>query len=344
LVNKGAGSVPGLHTNKLGIALRQDMILRDPRSYAPWGVAPIFAGASELTSYNEDPRFKDPGITRSDDWNFPNEEMPTVGWLGRVHRGTPWQTMYLKSGVAPLGDQIAVMPSGDATWSTWSGFKANESVNYGIYRGRPGPLATNLNATTEPHGDWNLLHLFTTAYNDNAARGLLPADHYGEGGWAAVLGGVNVVRPNGTDTFIDPTSSDFKSIVTNIQLARLFLPQGRFTNLGGVLSASKLTVDSPYAAGWTNRVTTNTDALVERIPQQVLSLLRQPEPHFVIYAFGQSLKPAPGSLVTAPGPYFGICQNYQITGEQIVKTVVRYDGPATNLQAIVERQQVLSAP
>lgn len=346
LVGKsGAGSVPGLHTNEMGVSLRQDMLLRQPRSFAPWGVAPIYAGASELSAYEEDFRFKDPGITRSDDWNFPVQELPTVGSMGRVHRGTPWQTVYLKSGVAPLGTDTSVMPSGDATWATWAGYRANETINLGLYRGRPGPLATNLNGTTQPEGDWNLLHLFTTAYNDNAARGLLPSDHRGEGGWAAVLGGVNVVTStNGVDTFIDPTTPQFRSIVTNLQLALRNAPWGRYTNLGGVLSASALTVDSPYLQGWVDNVTTNSDALVERIPQQVLGLLRQPEPHFVVYAFGQSLKPAPGSLVTAPGPYFGLCQNYQITGEQIIKSVVRFDGPATNLQAIVERQQVLSAP
>ena len=40
---------------------------------------------------------KDPLVWRSDDWDFPTYKFPSVGWLGRVHRGTPWQTVYLKS-------------------------------------------------------------------------------------------------------------------------------------------------------------------------------------------------------------------------------------------------------
>ena len=36
---------------------------------------------------------------RSDDWQFPTNKFPNLGWIGRVHRGTPWQTVYLKSGV-----------------------------------------------------------------------------------------------------------------------------------------------------------------------------------------------------------------------------------------------------
>ena len=39
-------------------------------------------------------------------WNFPDllrTPIKTVGWLGQVHRGTPWQSLYLKSQQAGLG-------------------------------------------------------------------------------------------------------------------------------------------------------------------------------------------------------------------------------------------------
>ena len=35
---------------------------------------------------------------------------PTSTWLGRVHRGTPWQTLYLKAPGTSL-----------ATWMQWTG-------------------------------------------------------------------------------------------------------------------------------------------------------------------------------------------------------------------------------
>ena len=43
-------------------------------------------------------------VTRSDDWDFPTNKFPNIGWLGRVHRGTPWQTIDMKSPVANYGD------------------------------------------------------------------------------------------------------------------------------------------------------------------------------------------------------------------------------------------------
>ena len=44
------------------------------------------------------------------DWRFPDlarTPLKTVGWLGQVHRGTPWQTLYLKSKKAGLAGVTA---------------------------------------------------------------------------------------------------------------------------------------------------------------------------------------------------------------------------------------------
>ena len=53
-----------------------------------------------------DSAIQDPGVGYSPsanmDWRFPDisrGRMKNVGWLGQVHRGTPWQTLYLKSKV-----------------------------------------------------------------------------------------------------------------------------------------------------------------------------------------------------------------------------------------------------
>jgi hypothetical protein len=53
-----------------------------------------------------DSAIQDPGVGYSRsanmDWRFPDisrGRMKNVGWLGQVHRGTPWQTLYLKSKV-----------------------------------------------------------------------------------------------------------------------------------------------------------------------------------------------------------------------------------------------------
>ncbi|HTH50072.1 MAG TPA: pilus assembly PilX N-terminal domain-containing protein, partial [Candidatus Limnocylindria bacterium] len=68
-------------------------------AYAPWGQQQMLrlkadAGISTNLYY------KDPQITGSDAWAFPTNaqtKFPGIGFLGRVHRGTPWQTLYLKS-------------------------------------------------------------------------------------------------------------------------------------------------------------------------------------------------------------------------------------------------------
>jgi hypothetical protein len=45
----------------------------------------------------------------------------------------------------------------------------------------------------------------------------------------------------------------------------------------------------------------------------------------VIYSFGQTLKPAPRSIITS-GSFFGMCTNYQITAETATRAVVRIEG------------------
>jgi len=71
--------------------------------------------------------------------------------------------------------------------------------------------------------------------------------------------------------------------------------------------------------------------VIERIPQQIMGLLRGGDepPRFVIYAFGQALKPAEHSLVTVSGPFFGLCTNYQVTAESVIRAVVRVDNAPT---------------
>ena len=84
--------------------------------YKPWG------GNSIDGCGHEPAAIKDPLVTSSDDWNFPTNKFPTVGWLGRVHRGTPWQTVYLKSSdVLPIKTILAITAIGTNLWVDWTG-------------------------------------------------------------------------------------------------------------------------------------------------------------------------------------------------------------------------------
>jgi hypothetical protein len=84
--------------------------------------------------------------------------------------------------------------------------------------------------------------------------------------------------------------------------------------------------------------------VVERIPQQVLGLLHGPEqtPRYVIYSYGQALKPAgPRSFYMGSGPYFGLCTNYQITAEVATRAVVHVDGAPSKPRTVIENFNVL---
>ena len=83
-----------------------------------------------------------------------------------------------------------------------------------------------------------------------------------------------------------------------------------------------------------------TDDAYERIPQQILSLLKSDEPKLVVYAYGQSLRPAANSIVTSD-PHFNLCTNYQITGEVATKTVVHLEGTAQRPRVVVDNYVVL---
>ena len=269
--------------------------------FQPWGGKP----GSTPPENAYDLGIKDPLIMKSDDWDFPTNQFPNIGWLGRVHRGTPWQTVYLKSSVEP-----------PATWATWAGRNA-----------------------AHPTNDWPLLSLFTTAINDNAARGLMSVNQTNIAALSAVLSGVCVLSntlasappgalPVYTPLFVEPASPQLQYILTNINATRLQRPRQAFENLGSMFASPALTVASPYLNlnfPPAQKFALVSDEMYERIPQQILSLLKDDEPYVVIYAFGQSLRPAENSIVRTPGPYRNLCTNYVVTGEVATKTAVRIE-------------------
>ena len=289
--------------------------------FRPWGGKPGKDPSGNALAY--DLGVKDPLITQSDDWDFPTNKFPNIGWLGRVHRGTPWQTVYLKSPVEPV-----------QTWTKWAG-----------------------RADTHPTNDWHLVGLFTTALNDNAARGLLSVNQTNAAALSAVLSGVSVLTntlakaqlgavPTYANTFIEPASWQMWYMVTNINATRLQQPGQVFPDLGSVLASPALTVASPYLNLAQNQTQHGIqDEVYERIPQQVLSLLKEDDPYLVIYGFGQALRPAENSVVRTPGPFRGLCTNYEVTGEVVTKTAVRVvkDSRPKVFKAVVESYNTLPA-
>lgn len=254
-----------------------------------------------------DPAFKDPQITSSDAWQFPTNALPTVGWLGRIHRGTPWQTIYLKS--------ATVTPQ---QWQLWSG--------HPLVFWTPNLLAPG----TQPTNDWKFLEVFTTTIGENASRGLLSVNQSGLAAWSALFSGVPVITnqfaTNLGPVLITPNTPEVRFIVDGINAARALRPGQKFNYLGEILATPQLSLASPFLARSRGPSGLPADEVVERIPQMTLSLLKRDEPRFVIYAYGQSLRPAPGSVIPEPGPFFQMPTNYVITGEFVTKTRMRLEG------------------
>ena len=311
-----SGSTQYTQPQKTEIALTFG-VLND--RYFPWG--------GNVQYPSTDPRpydhtIKDPLMYSSDYWDFPTNTLPATGVLGRVHRGTPWQTVYLKSADVVGTDGIGV-------WANWTGnqnyFDAFDAA---------------------PVQDRLLFDLFTTAFNDNASRGTLSVNvgstlgEHNLAAWSALFSGI-VVPTNfnaGPPMVIAPaggngTNSPLWQLAAAIDNTRAGLVNadglaGVFEYAGSILRTPQLTEQSPFLSGLnaTNQI---SDAMYEWLPQQIMSLLRVGTPRYVIYSYGQALKPAK-SGINLSAQNFGAVTNYQVAAEIATRAVVRLDTTRTN--------------
>jgi len=321
--------------------------------YRPWGGNPKVGGDLLADPLAYQTVVKDPGVTSSDAWQFPTNKLPTLGWLGRIHRGTPWQTVYLKSSRVADAVQIKAMKADD--WPKWTG-------NRNLYNA----------ALTQPETDRGIFDLFTTAFNDNAARGQLPINQPGLAAWSAVFGGMValsnsvpdadlfngpafeplIIPPAGAYAANTNTWPGVAKIVDGINRTRAstnLFPLQTFPRLGDLLATPELTEASPFLNhgvrgddGHNYQLEKGlNDAVYEWLPQQMLSLVRLGDTRFVVYSYGQTLRPAPHSIYLNSGPFFGMCTNYQITAEVATRAVVRIEGAPTNSHVVIENYNVL---
>jgi hypothetical protein len=283
--------------------------------YLPWnGVGNPKGTVDEYKPYLSNPTIKDPLITNSDAWYFPSNKYATIGDLGRIHRGTPWQTIYFKS------DQVD-----RDFWQNWTGDN--------LIRNK-----IDDSDATRPTNDWEMLDMFTTAVNDNASRGTLSINQTNLAAWAAIFDGVIALSnaPSagvyvpiviGPD-FLTGAFPAITNLVAGINGKRNDYSHNVFTRLGDILATRELSVASPFL-DTNSTVNPPNDAAYEWLPKQILSLLRVGSPRYVIYAYSQSLKPANNGYFTGGGGissiYTGTVTNYQVTSEVVTRTVVRIE-------------------
>ena len=346
-----SGTQPRLVLDQFSSGAPTENLGRVNDRYEPWGR--LRSGSAGALNSRYEMAVKDPVSTatvkrpegRSDDWDFPTNRLPNIGWVGRIHRGTPWQTVYLK----PQGYD-------PANWQRWTG-NGVAMTNFGqLAASVPIPVNSVYADAylSQPTNDWRLLDLFTTALNDNATRGQLSINQTNLAAWSAVLSGVialtnfdvngqpgltpyviapaGVYNPRNTNTWtpVARIVNAINAARANTNAGRFIFPNQTFRRLGDILTVPELTIASPF-------LNTNVppgdpnyalnDAAYERLPQQIAGLLKVDSvPRFVIYSFGQALKPALRAPFVTSGDFRGLCTNYQIMAETATRTVVRFEG------------------
>jgi hypothetical protein len=332
--------------------------------YMPWGQPGNLAKTPPADNNPYNYSYKDPMITAPDNWDFPTNKYPTVGWLGRVHRGTPWQTVYMKSyDILPQTKQASansqIVNYGVPTWQIWTGnaYNAYDAIN------------------TAPDQDRLLFDLFTAAPDDDAMRGQVSvnigADDpnnmlAGLPSWSAAFSGTVAFTNNQNDYVVGAsaanppsfglwtiqplgpppypngyaTNTALGAIVQGINSTRTnFVSidglRGVYEHAGDILAVPQLSVQSPLLK-WNDAGQEQNginDEMYEWLPQQIMGLLTdsgppQNPPRYVIYCYGQTLKPAPNGLVSS-GQYFGMCTNYQVTAESASRAVIEVQNTPT---------------
>lgn len=288
--------------------LTNNNLLKLNTRFRPWGGNPAKSASSSVANQQSNPAIKDPAVSESSLFDLVENnrtlghKYATLGSLGAVHRGTPWQTIYMKSeGVG--ADKVT--PN---EWRDWSGHE-----NFQI---------------THPTNDWSMFSLFTTAFTDNATRGLLSVNQTNSAAWAAVLGGVKLKSSEEEvieDVVITPVTPAMDTLIAGINQGRQVFPplqqggQNLYPFQGGLLAAPELSIASPFLGSGTV-----SDAVMEAIPRKIMSLVKDDDPRVVIYAYGQALRPADRSVVGRADQFNGLVTNYIPTSEFVTKTLIEF--------------------
>jgi hypothetical protein len=251
--------------------------------YQPWGGYPYYYWLTIFAATNAyNLAIKDPLVRFSDDWNFPDSkslrllilgrvprdnhdwreegENVVLPMLGSVHRGTPWQTIYLKSPDITANPTGGISLPGLAAWQIWTG------------------NANDLDAlNTAPVRDWHLASLLVSLFDAKDRRELLSVNDPSRRRWLELLGGLTVLTntpssPPLTALVMSSRSPQAALLADAISRTRASQTNHLFREVGDVLGTPELSVASP----WLDRRNTNviTDEAYEIIPSQLLPLLR----------------------------------------------------------------------
>ncbi len=238
--------------------------------YQPWGSS-LFIPNVDANGCNL--AYKDPLVRMSDDWNFPTNESATGNWLGQIHRGTPWQTIYLKASDI-LGEVQNGANIGTNTWMNWTGdFDPNDA------------------SAMAPVRDWHMVSMLAALLNTKDLLSLFSVNNSNTNAWLILLDGMTALTNDLPDSLglrlgvfppqfgtivISSNSPQAAAIVNAIQSARIGQPGRFFRDVGDILAIPQLTEQSPFL-NWNDGIQASngiSDEAYEEIPSQLLPLLR----------------------------------------------------------------------
>ena len=228
--------------------------------YEPWGGNPT---GDSISPTKLDLTVKDPFMLGSDYWDFPTNLLSDFTLLGRVHRGTPWQTIYLKSSGTTFNN-----------WIQWTGNNLLAPNWNGAYGGTPDAFYT------QPTNDWRLASLVVSLLNTNDPCNLASVNQPNAPAWSSLLDGMTVLTNSALGQFdpviVSSNSPQAAIVAATLDAARASQPGQHFRDPADILATPELSVASPWLD--TNGVATllsiMNDEACEALPSQLLPLLR----------------------------------------------------------------------
>ncbi len=223
-----------------------------------------------------DTTVKDPLIRALDYWDFPTSLGQDLAGLGQVHRGTPWQTVYLKAGNPVLTNWIRW--TGNNILVTNSGQLPNNLVPMGA--------ACYDASFTQPSNDWRLANLLFSWFNPNSPRNRTSPNPTDPSTWRAVMDGITILTNDVSDDELGGTphflsvgmssnSPQAAVIASAIDSFRALQSFQRFVSPGDIFAVPELSTNSPWLnLSYFQLQQGISDPAYEAIPAQLLPLLR----------------------------------------------------------------------
>ena len=185
--------------------------------YRPWGGRPGQAPTADAY----DRRIKDAGLGNPNAFDFPNGSKVNVDWVDRIHRGTPWQTLYFDCDVAPMN--VWMRQSLDPSMHPTNDWAIIEYLRGQLsYPGAPTPTRIANNTIVGNEGGlWITANASASVMNnavvDNTS-GVFDEGTGGEFSRNCVFGNLtdnNSGDVNGPPQFVNPAVGDFSLLATS---------------------------------------------------------------------------------------------------------------------------------